>query len=38
MHVKTNHTSVHVRNDISNPARVSNDTCNPVHVSDNISG
>ena len=38
MHAKTNHTLVHVSDDISSLARVSNDICNPTRVSDDISG
>ena len=34
---KTNNTSGHVSNDISNPAHVSDDTYNPARISDDIS-
>ena len=35
---KTNHTSVRISDDISNPARVSDDMSNLAHVIDDISG
>ena len=32
MHAKTNHTSTHVSDDISNPAHVSDDISGPIRL------